>query len=131
MPDIQNSTFNGLPRPIVCNYSMHLRSIALANSLGVLYDAIAHRELGCVGAPEGPENGGCGWLVCRIGSELVGDFVDEGLEAEDVAEELALVSLVVGPAAGFVHLRLSISISNKEKSRKCVRARGRSSIRLS
>lgn len=116
MPDIQNSTFNGLPRPIVCNYSMHLRSIALANSLSILYDAVAHRELGCVGAPEGSKNGGCGRLVCGIGSELVGDFVDEGLEAEDVAEELALVPLVVGPAAGFVHLRLPISIFKRKES---------------
>ena len=56
--------------------------------------------------------------------------LDEGFEAEDVAEELAFVAAVVGHAAGFVELCVVSQNSGRVGCRVYVQAPGHSSIRL-
>ena len=102
MPDVQHSALNGLPRAEIRDSAVHPRPIARV--FEALDDGVAHGFLRGILAPEGAEDGGRGGFVCGGRGELVGYFVDEGFEAEDVAEELAFVAAVVGHAAGFVEL---------------------------
>ncbi|KAF2449791.1 hypothetical protein P171DRAFT_469742 [Karstenula rhodostoma CBS 690.94] len=58
--------------------------------------------------PEGRQDRSRGGLVAASeGGLLIGDVVDERLEAEDVTEKLAFVAAIVKQAAGFVELRKS------------------------
>jgi hypothetical protein len=102
MPDIQHRTFHRVSRPEIRDGAMHPSPVACILEAGD--DGVAHGFLRRILAPEGAEDGSCGGFVFGGGGELVGDFVDEGFKAEDVAEELAFVSAVVGHAAGFVEL---------------------------
>jgi hypothetical protein len=117
MPHIDNRTLDRLARAVVSNGTVHPRAITLA--LAARDDTGAHVQLRRIVPVERAQDGRRGWFVGRRGGELVGDFVDERLEAQHVAQQLALVALRVGHAAGFVHLRVLLSTC------ACVRGKGR------
>lgn len=103
VPYVDHRAFDWLAGLEVGHCAVH--PCAVPFFLLVLHDVASHLQLRCVVPVEGAQDGGCGGLVDGVSRELVCDFVDEGLEAEDVAEKLPFVAFRVGHAAGFIHLQ--------------------------
>jgi hypothetical protein len=103
VPHIDNCALDRLARQEIRNDAVHPRPVALLIDL-VGHDAAAHGQLGrVVPVKRSEDSGGCG-LVDSIRREFVGYFVNEGFEAENIAEELAFVAFVVRHFSGGVHL---------------------------
>ena len=102
VPHVQLGAFDRLVGEVVAHDAVHVGVVAVRD---VVHDAAAHGASGGVGAPEGAEDGGRGGEGGGFADELVGDFIDEGLEAYHVREQLRFVASC-GHAAGFVDLRV-------------------------
>ena len=101
VPDVELGVGDGGVGEVVLDKAVHVGVVAVGD---VVHDAGVHVAARGVGAPEGAEDRGGGREGGGGGGELVGDFVDEGFEAEDVAEELAFIAHGGGHPAGFVDL---------------------------
>lgn len=100
LPDVNGSPGDGLPRGRVRDDAVHERDLPIRRQ--VLDDAGVILGRRGVLAEEGPQDGRLGALVVGAHRQLVGDLVDEGLDADDVKEELGLVTPVVGHLPGTV-----------------------------
>lgn len=103
VPDVELGAGDGLAADEVGHAPEHVGVVGVGEV--VEHDAVAHVALGRVLAPEGAEDGRRGGQVVGGGGERVGDFVDEGFDAEDVVHELGLVAAVVGHFTRPVDLR--------------------------
>jgi len=101
VPDVELGVGDGGVGEVVLDKAVHVGVVAVGD---VVHDAGVHVAARGIGAPEGAEDRGGGGEGGGGGGELVGDFVDEGFEAEDVAEQLAFVAHGGGHPAGFVDL---------------------------
>lgn len=101
VPDVELGGGDGGVREVVLDEAVHVRVVAGGE---VVHDAGVHGAARGVGAPEGAEDRGGGGEGGGGDGELGSNFVDEGFEAEDVAEELAFVAHGRGHPAGFVDL---------------------------
>ena len=101
MPDVELGVLDRLAGEVVFDNAVHVGVVTVRD---IVHDGVVHGAARGIGAPEGAEDRGARWEGGRGGGELVGDFVDEGFKADDVAEELAFVTDGGGHAAGFVDL---------------------------
>ena len=102
VPDVEFGALDGLAADEVGDRAEHVRVIGVVEV--VEDDRVAHVALGGVFAPEGAEDGGGGGEVVGRGRERVGDFVDEGLDADDIVHELGFIAAIVGHFTGSVNL---------------------------
>jgi hypothetical protein len=75
LPDIEDSTDNGLAGLHVLNGTVHEGNTAIG--LGVLDDAVAESAEGRIGRPEGAEDNVGGGGDAVLGNNLVGDLIDK------------------------------------------------------
>lgn len=95
LPDVEDGAGDGLAGDDVADHTVHLGDAAVGGN-AVLEDLTTELTEGSVGGPEGAENGGGGRVELALGDDLVGDLIDEGLEAENVADAVGLVAGLVG-----------------------------------
>jgi len=101
LPDVDDSVGNTLLGDEVGHGAVHERHLSVGRR--VLDDRATGRAEGCMGRPEGPEDGGGGGDLAGFVHVLVSDLINERFEADDVGHTLALIPLGVTDLANGVH----------------------------